>query len=420
MSIPSPIALAVVLTFSAVVDLPAQSRSSPLTRSDAVRIALERNPRIAAARAQWAAAKARRLVALAPEDPELEIELEELPGVFDTGQYGERSIGISQQVPFPLKWWFRHRAAAQDAESVRESVYEAARLAVEIDTKVAFDRVLADREIVTAREENLRLARDLAAKSQTRFEAGDVARLEAMRSEVEVGLSENGLARARADLAASEARLAATLGLEGPAPPEVTGTLTTDLPSFELEALRSRAVDRRPDLKGARQAVSRARSIRSGSLWGLAPDLRLGLARQTIGAPGARSSFWRASLGIEVPVWAPFRQRGEVSASSAEVRRAEAEYAGLKQRALAEVASIYAEFEAARNRVELFEAGLLKLAENTRQAAAESYRQGKATYLELLEAQKTLTETRTGYTEALHAYRRAGAELERAIGGSLP
>ena len=63
----------------------------------------------------------------------------------------------------------------------------------------------------------------------------------------------------------------------------------------------------------------------------------MGVSRQTIGARGDRSSFWRATFGIELPVWAPFRQRGELSAASAEVRQTEAHYESLRQRAVLEV-----------------------------------------------------------------------------------
>ena len=408
-----------VLVLISLAVLSTRPDAGPLTRDQAVAIAVDSNPAVVAALAQWQVARFRKLVALAPEDPELELEYAELPGVFDTNQFGERNIGISQRIESPVKWWLRWRAAGQEAESVRYSAYEATRLEVGADARVGFDRVLADREIVAASKEGLQLARDLATKARIRFEAGDVARLEVMRSEVQVGLAENAVADAVARLVASEASLAVVLGRNGSAPIEIAGELSMDHMSYELETLKRRTIDRRPDLQGAHHSLSGARLSRSKTIAALVPDLNLGVSRQTIGGPGSRSSFWRATFGIQIPLWAPFRQRGEISASDAQVRQAEADFEALEQRALGEVVSSHAALEAARSRAEVFESGVLKLAAAAREAASESYRQGKATYLEVLEAQRTLTDARIGYTEALYDYRRAHAELERATGGSL-
>ncbi len=299
------------------------------------------------------------------------------------------------------------------------STFEATRLDIEVEAKTIFDRVLADQAIFAASEENLRLARDLAFKARSRFEAGDVARLEVMRTEVQVGLAEIARTDAEARSTTSKASLNTILGREVTAPTVITGELTLEPASFELACLKHRSSIQRPDLNGARQLLMSLRSAKSGTVVSLVPDLSLGFSRQTIAGPGGRSSFWRTTLGIEIPVWAPFRQRGEVSAAAAEVRQAEANYEGLEQKAMLEVESSLSALTAAQKRAAVFKTGVLRLAEAAYDAASESYRQGKATYLELLEAQKTLTETRIAYFESIFDYRRALAELERATGGSL-
>ena len=393
--------------------------AEPLTRTRAVQIAVENNPQVAAAEAEWRGAKFRRWVALAPADPELELEFEELPGVFDTGKFGERNIGITQRIESPLKWWFRQRSLAQGAESIRYSALEVTRLEVATRTKVLFDRLLTDQEMLVSSEDNLRLAKDLAKRARTRFESGDVARLEMIRADVQVGLAESQLADALARLSTSRASLNTVLGRNVAVPVEISGELSLASKTFELDALRSLAIARRPDLLGGRQSLLSARSSQSGTVASLVPDLNLSISRQTIVGPTSRSSFWRTTFGIELPVWALFRQRGEISMAKAEVRQTEAEYSGLRQRAMLEVESRFAALTAARKKAELFQTGILKLARMAHEATSESYRQGKATYLDLLEAQRTLTQTRIAYFESIFDYRRALAGLEQATGGSL-
>ena len=408
--------------FVAVAALSAAIRPASaqgLTRLEAVQTALDNNPRVAAGLEAWRAAKARRLVALAPEDPELEIEFEELPGVFDTGQFGERNIGITQRIESPLKWWFRQRAFGQEAEFVRYSALEATRLEVATRAKVLFDRLLADQEMLASSEDNLRLTRDFARKTRIRFESGDVSRLEPMRADVQVGLAGTQLADAEARLAISKASLNTVLGRDASIPVEITGELSLASETFDLEALKSLAMARRPDLLGGRQSLMSARSSQSGTVASLVPDLSLSISRQTVAGANSRSSSWRTTFGIEIPVWALFRQRGEISGAAAEVRKAEAENKDIRQSAMLEVESRFASLTAARKKAELFQTGILKLAEAAHEATSESYRQGKATYLDLLEAQRTLTETRIANFESIFDYRRALAELEQATGGSL-
>jgi cobalt-zinc-cadmium efflux system outer membrane protein len=398
---------------------PALADGGPLTRDQAVEIAVASNPTVVAAMAQWRAAQSRKLVALAPEDPELEFEYEELSSPFDLGQFGERNIGISQRIESPVRWWFRWKAASQEAESVRFSIYEVSRHEVRSRTKTLFDRVLADRELRSLAEEGLELAHDFARKARTRFEAGDVARLEVMRAEVQVGLSQNDLSDAISGAEISEARLNAVLGRDPATPIEIAGELSVTPTELDLGALRNMAVARRPDLLGSTQALARAHSSRSGAAASLVPDLSLGISRQTIAGPVARSSFWRTTLGFQIPVWAVFRQRGETGAATSEAQQAEAEHEGLVNKALLEVETSFAAQKSARAKAESFGAGVLALAVSIHETASESYRQGKATYLELLEAQKTLAVVRAEYVEALFAYRSAFAKLERAVGSDL-
>ena len=73
----------------------------------------------------------------------------------------------------------------------------------------------------------------------------------------------------------------------------------------------------------------------------------------------------------------------------------------------------------AADQVRLFDDRVLRAAEQAQEAASNSYDEGKATYLEVLESQRTLLQTRTEYTDILLTYREARAALERAAGGEL-
>ena len=61
-----------------------------MSRMDAIRLVVERNPQVEAARNAYEAARAQSRQAGALPDPELELEFEELPELGSLGNYGAR------------------------------------------------------------------------------------------------------------------------------------------------------------------------------------------------------------------------------------------------------------------------------------------------------------------------------------------
>ena len=62
---------------------------------------------------------------------------------------------------------------------------------------------------------------------------------------------------------------------------------------------------------------------------------------------------------------------------------------------------------------------ILQGAETVFEASREGYSQGKLDYLNVLDAQRTLSEARAEYIEALAAYHNSRADVERLIGREL-
>ena len=288
----------------------AEASAQVLSREEAIRIATERNPAVIAARGQWNAARARVSQARALPDPELELEYEELPGGFSLREFGERNIGFSQTIEFPVRWWLRNRAARQSASATKMSAFEMTKLEVATRVKVAYDRVLLNQRLLDYAEQNLTLAQDLLDKARVRFEAGDVPQLEILRAEVEAGRATNRVTVARNDLSKSKAALNALLARDIRASLTVVGDLSTRPVEVNVERLKALAVERRPDLLGARSALAGAQSLRSSAISSFLPDLNLSVFRQTFQEASGREGFWHVSFGLEVPLWGLFRQRG--------------------------------------------------------------------------------------------------------------
>lgn len=391
-----------------------------LSRQDAIRIALERNPEVIAAKNSWEAAKARSVQAGALPDPELELEYEELPGLTRFGKFGERAWGVNQRIEFPLKWWRRSKAARRAAEAVRLGEVEMVRLDISSRVKMAYDRILFKRQNLEYVRQDLRLAQDFLQKARLRLEAGDVSQLEVLRAEVEAGRAASRLTKARSELEIAGIELGILLARENGTSIEVEGDLDYQPIGLELGLLQQTAIERRPDLQGVEWALESARAEQGAIQAALLPDLNVGLSRQTIQEAGGKEDFWGVSFALELPLWGAARQRGELSEAKALVRQSAAEKNIFRYQIFLEVESAYMDVQTSAAQVLLFQERIVREAERTFEVARRSYAEGKATYMELLEAQRALTGVREEYAEVLFNYHTALVSLERAVGGELP
>ena len=165
--------------------------------------------------------------------------------------------------------------------------------------------------------------------------------------------------------------------------------------------------------------ASSRRVLHGAAQAALVPDLSVGLFRQRRRQAAGEKSLWRVDIGLEIPLWAPFGQRGQLAEARAEAGRSEAEVEVVRRRVLLEVANAFRDVQTAGRQVGLFQQDVLRGAEQALAAANRSYAEGKATYLEVLETQRALAETRIEYARTLLAHSVARTKLERAVGGAL-
>jgi len=388
-----------------------------LTRDDALRIGLEKNPEIVAARDEWEAARAKILQTRALPEPEFGLEYEELPGSLSS--FGERNIGIVQTIPFPLKWMLNNRAAGQRSEAVRYSSFEMKKLEIRTAVKIVFDKVLLCRAVLGYAGQNLDLANEFKNKAKARFDTGDVSMLEVLRADVELGRAQNRVKTAKNDLLTTMAELNTILARDTRSSPDIDGELMFRPLDIGLECLIRAALENRPDLYGAEKWVEALQTLGSLAETSIVPDLNVGVFRQTLRDREGREGYWHLSIGLDIPFWAIFRWRGEIAEAAAETGRHTALKQNLRHQVLLEVENAFRNLKLLEEQVALYREKTLDAVEKTFEMASKSYREGKATYIELLEAQRILTETRIEYAEILFRYNSELAVLERSVGKDI-
>jgi len=390
--------------------------AEPLTRAGALQIAHTNNPDIKAARASWQAEQARTLQTWALPPPELALEYEGMPGAFQFEQYEQRTVGLSQQVAFPVVWWQEHRVAHHRMRAVHLSVYEATRLNISRAVCLAYDRALADEQILRLTEKHVQLAKGFLKRATVRFEAGDTPQLDVLRAEVDVVRLENKLTAIQSAVAISRSKVNVLLGRLPNEAFTLADSLVYVTASFDLDRLSDQALRQRPDFLATAQTLQSAKAMQRVSKLSFLPDVSFQIARQTAVSPTGFLKSWRTGFVLELPLWAMFDQRGKISEATFEYKQAVAKQAQVKLRVLQEMDAAYLGFQATKQRMMLMQSRIRPIAEKAYIMAQRSYDAGKVSYLDLLEAQRDMIEIDIEYIETLFAYRSAQVELFYAAG----
>jgi len=115
-------------------------------------------------------------------------------------------------------------------------------------------------------------------------------------------------------------------------------------------------------------------------------------------------------MGIPLPIWN--RNQGGIRQAEAEItqarRNADRVELNLKQR----LAAAFQEYSTARSQAETYSTQILPKAKETFDLVQRGYRLGELGYLDLLNAQRTYSQTNLAYLDALGALWRSWAEIE--------
>jgi cobalt-zinc-cadmium efflux system outer membrane protein len=395
----------------------AQDTADEFSLRRVVAMVLRRNPDVTAAEKAYSAARARLLTRRALlADPVFVAEYDGLsrlrPGF---AGYGERVLGIGQQIELPVKWWMRNEIAGKETR-VAEMGFEFVKLEMIAEARKAYGWVLAAEKERALAADNLTLAQEFLERARVRFDVGDVPRIEVLRAEIEVANAELDTLQAGKTLLLAEADLNLLMARDAHAPLSLTDELTFAPVEVDMGWLKALMMERHPEARALSYAVAGDRSAVRLSALNFLPDLELGVSRQRVRGEG---SFWVAQIGFEMPLWFMFRQRGELQEAKANLAQAQAEQVSVRNRLVLQLENAYHQLHVAEKQVRMYQEQLLEEAAEVYRIASRSYEEGEASYLEVLEAQRTLRTTRTGYVQALFEYESALADLERTVGGEL-
>ncbi len=411
---------------SAVFDrhapLPAKPRTaaaavhepSELTLRVALSLALQRNPELAAFQNERSATEGALLQAGALPNPVLDIARDNL-GNARKAEAGDRSttIQVGQLIELGGKRAARIRAAGASRELANWD-YEAKRIEILSLAAQRFVDVLAAQQRRALAEEAVALSRQVSDAVARRVQAGKVSPVEETKARLAQASAEVELEQARREAIAARNALGGLWANPNPGFETAAGDLekTASLPAYEQLARRVRD---NPELARWSSEIERRRAGVDAEKARTVPDL-------TVTAGVTRFSQFddRAYVvGISLPLPLFNRNRGGILEASRRLDKAGDELRAAENRVLTDLTRTYQRLAAIDKEIGTLRTVLLPGAQSAFDAAAKGYQLGKFGFLDVLDAQRTLFQTRTQNLRALTDYQRGVSEIERLIGGPL-
>jgi TolC family type I secretion outer membrane protein len=405
----------------------------PLPLPEAIRFALQNNPRLRAALAAIDRARGQEEVAFAPFLPQIDLlnryvatgksTLPGAPGV--TGVVNITGIGPYSvaQSELQLQWTlydFGRTAGRYRQAGLREKItrFQALRAqeTVAYDVATAYLQVLEAAAFRRIAVESVRRAEVVLEDVRARREAGVALRDDVLRGEVQLSESRDALVRAEDAEIAALARLNNAMGRDASLPLRPGEGLSPGEFTASLAECLQRAAEQRPEVGVARDRVAVAQYGRVAARGEFLPRLNMLGSLGRIEGQNVVGG-WQEGVGIQfnVPVYHGGANRGNLASADADISQALADAQGILNDISLEVTVAHRGVVSAQTRVELARPAVEQSAEALR-VVRQRYRAGTATPTDVIDAETTLTRAEQRYVSARIEYMSALVRLAYVMG----
>lgn len=412
---PIPLALAAALCLTPAWAQPGPASPTPspratpagqvLTLEQALATAYERSPLLAAARNEAASSEGQLTQAGVIPNPSIEVGI-------DDNRRTTRTTTTTLSMPVELggKRAARVKAAGL-ARDIAQRDLSSARADLRAAVIAAFFDVAVAQETVRVSQGAVEIAQNALRLAERRVAAGKAPPLESSKARVELANSRIEARAADGALQAARRKLGQLWGAPQPDFAQVGADLGT-LPRREaIDDLRA-ALATSPRMEAGRLSVEMGRAQLEVEKSKRYPDITLsaGVARDN------EQGRNKAQFGVAIPLPLFDRNQGNVYSATMQSYKAQDMYRELESRLTADLLQSVSQFDLAANSAREYRATVLPGAAEAYDSARKGFEAGKVSFLEVLDAQRTLSRGNIGYLNVLASAYQASADIDRILG----
>ena len=388
---------------------------------DAIRLALQHNHSLLAARTTIQQSQAEEITANLRPDPVLLGDSQFLP-LFQPGQFSSTYIDDTAQFDLGVSYLFergkkrQHRLqAAKDTTAVtRSQVADTERGLTYNVASQYIDVELAESTLALA-QQDLKSFQDTVDIAETRYKDGDISQDDLLKIKLQMLQFQSDVSAARLARAQGLSDLRQLVGYESvPTDYDVAPNFSYEPVPGNLEDFEAKALQNRPDLRAAQQGIAAANSQY---------QLQKAIGKRDVTGQISYTHIQYSDISLFGQMQLPIfdRNQGEITRAGYAITQAQEQEKSAQGQILTDVRDAFENLRSNDGIVTLYRTGYLDEAQQDRDISEYAYRHGAASLLDFLDAERSYRSVQLGYRQALSSYLLAVEQLREAAGTrSLP
>ena len=252
---------------------------------------------------------------------------------------------------------------------------------------------------------------------QAQYDVGVVAKVDVLRSQVELANAEQNLIKAQNAYDLAVADLNNIIGLPHGTELNVTESLQYSKYDNPMENCINFALANRPELFQAEAGIEAAKAAVKVAKSGYMPQVAASASNDwsSTSWPGDDNQNWGVGVSVSMNVFDSGVTAAKVNASEASLYKAEETYRQTKDSVQLDVRNNYLSLREAEKRIATSKVAVDSAEEDYRISQLR-YQAGVGTNIDVMDAQVALTQAKNNYVQALYDYNTSSAALAKAMG----
>ena len=252
---------------------------------------------------------------------------------------------------------------------------------------------------------------------QAQYDVGVVAKVDVLRSQVELADAEQTLIKAQNAYDLAVADLNNIIGLPHGTDLKVTESLQYNKYDNPMENCINFALANRPELFQAEAGIEAAKAAVKVAKSGYMPQVAASASNDwsSTSWPGDDNQNWGVGVSVSMNVFDSGVTAAKVNASEASLYKAEETYRQTKDSVQLDVRNNYLSLREAEKRIATSKVAVDSAEEDYRISQLR-YQAGVGTNIDVMDAQVALTQAKNNYVQALYDYNTSSAALAKSMG----
>jgi outer membrane protein, heavy metal efflux system len=331
--------------------------------------------------------------------------------------FAEKRLSVTQEVDFPLTSVYRVKALKQVAEA-QQNVIVAKEKEISSQVKSKYIEVIYALYLQRSRQNQLNLARELYNAVYSKFETGMGNGIDLANAEIQLDDAQNDLDQSEWILHQARYGLFNVIGLpveDQKYSIQFADTLyTRDIDITQIQALAVQ--EEQPAYRASMNMITASDYFLKEAKSNILPDMRFSLYTQNY---GSGYDFYGFEIGLSIPIWYPFDQRGKILIADARKDELTWNQKEIQLNMKKEIEYAWHNYSVSQSIVNRYNSSMKERAVQLQSMTLKAYQLGEIDLLELLNAQQTYLKSEQRYLSALRDYYMQLAALEQYIDQEL-